>query len=110
MTAPSVVHQDGGTMYATDILRYQIHAREDITIGTWNVRTLKYIGKLKEPIYEMERYHWNILGPWDVCWEDFGEASTDEGHKIYFSRKEDRHEHCVGFLIHKYTMNSMMGY
>ena len=37
------------------------------------------------------------------------EASTPEGHKLFFSGREDRHEHGVGFLIHKDTVNAIMG-
>ena len=31
----------------------------------------------------------------------FGETTTGEGHKVFFSGKEDKHEHDVGFLVHK---------
>ena len=45
----------------------------------------------------------------DVRWKNFGEASAPEGHKLFFSGREDRHEHGVGFLIHKDTVNAIMG-
>ena len=32
-----------------------------------------------------------------------------EGHKLFFSGREDRHEHGPGFLIHKDTVNAIMG-
>ena len=41
--------------------------------------------------------------------KNFGETSTPEGHKLFFSGHEDRHEHGVGFLIHKDTVNAIMG-
>ena len=34
-------------------------------------------------------------------WKNFGETTTEEGHKVFFSGKEDKHEHGVGFLVHK---------
>ena len=40
-TAPSVAHQDGGKKYATAVTTSKIRARNNITIGTWNVRTLR---------------------------------------------------------------------
>ena len=52
---------------------------------------------------------WNILGLCEVHWKNFGETSTPEGHKLFFSGCEDRHEHGVGFLIHKDTVNAIMG-
>ena len=29
-------------------------------------------------------------------WNNFGETTTEEGHKVFFSEKEDKHEHGVG--------------
>ena len=58
----------------------------------------------------MSRYRWNILGLCEVRWENFGETSTDEGHKLYFSGKEEKHVHGVGFLVHKDIVNTVMGY
>ena len=42
--------------------------------------------------------------PCEVRWKNFEETSTPEGHKLFFSGSEDRHEHGVGFLIHKDTV------
>ena len=108
-TAPSVAgHQDGGEKYATDGPK-SLRARNNITIGTWNVRSLRAAGKVEELTHEMKRYQWNILGLCEVRWKNFGETSTPEGHKLIFSGREDRHEHGVGFLIHKDTVNAIMG-
>ena len=41
-------------------------------------------------------------------WKNFGETTTKEGQKVFFSRKEDKHEHCVGFLVHKDIVNTVM--
>ena len=38
-------------------------------------------------------------------WKNFGETITEEGHKVFFSGKEDKHEHGVGFLVHKDIVN-----
>ena len=35
--------------------------------------------------------------------------STEEGHKLYFSGKEDKHEHGFGFLVRKDIVNTVMG-
>ena len=42
-------------------------------------------------------------------WKNFGET-TEEGHTVFFSGKEDRHEHGVGFLDHKDIVNTVMEY
>ena len=35
--------------------------------------------------------------------------STDDGHNVYFSGGEDRHEYGVGFLVHKGVVNAVLG-
>ena len=59
--------------------------------------------------HEMERYRWNLLGFAEMRWKSFGETSTEEGHKVYFSGKKDKHEQGVGFLVHKDIVNTVMG-
>ena len=108
-TSPSVAgHQDGGEKYATDGSK-SLRARNNITRGTWNVRSLRAAGKAEELTHEMKRYRWNILGLCEVRWKNFGKTYTPEGHKLFFSGGEDRHEHGVGFLINKDTVNAIMG-
>ena len=42
-------------------------------------------------------------------WKNLGETTTEEGHKVSFSGREDKHEHDVGFLVHKDIVNTVMG-
>ena len=68
-TPPSVAgHQDGGEKYGTDGPKSQ-RAR-NITIGTWNVRSLRAAGKVEELAHEMKRYRWKILGLCEVRWKN----------------------------------------
>ena len=46
-TAPSAGHQDGGVKCATGASS-KIQGRDNITISTWNTRTLRAAGKLQE--------------------------------------------------------------
>ena len=108
-TRPSAVHQDGGVKYATDA-SLKIRGRDNIIIVTWNTRTLRAAGKLKELTHEMERYRWNILGVGEMRWKNSGETATEEGHMVFFSGKEENYEHGVGFLVHKDIVNTVMGY
>ena len=57
----------------------------------------------------MKRCQWNIIGFCEVRWKNFGETSAPEGHKLFFSGCGDRHEYGVGFLIHKDTVNAIIG-
>ena len=108
-TAPSAGHQDGGVKCATGVSP-KIRGRDNITIGTWNTRTLRAAGKLQELTHEMDRYRWNILGLCEMKWKNFGETTTEEGHKVFFGGKKDKDEHGVGFLVHKDIVNTVMGY
>ena len=74
-------------------------SRSNIMFGTWNVRTLRMAGKFEELTYQTRRYGWNILGLSDVWWKNFDETSTLEGHKWYFSGKEENHEQVGDFLF-----------
>jgi len=107
-TAPTVGHQDGGDKYATGASE-KIRGRNNITIGTWNVRTLNADGKLEELTHEMSRYRWHIIGLSEMRWKNFGETTTKEGHKVYFSGKPNLHQHGVGFLVHKDIVNTVIG-
>ena len=51
----------------------------------------------------------NILGLCEMRWKNFGETTIEEGHKVFFSGKEDKHEHGVWFLVHKDIMKTVMG-
>ena len=104
-SAPSAAHQGGGDKCATGA---KLRGRKNITIGTWNVRTLRPEGKVEELIHEMDRYILNILGLCEMRWKDSGET-TSEGHKLYYSGVERSHIHGVGFLVHKDTVNTVMG-
>ena len=42
-------------------------------------------------------------------WRNFGETTAEEGHKVFFSGNEDKHEHGVGFLVHKDIVNTVVG-
>ena len=50
-----------------------------------------------------------ILGLCKMRWKNFGETTTEEGHKVFFSGKEDKHEHGIGFLVHDDIVNTVMG-
>ena len=40
----------------------KIRGWENISVGIWNVRTLRPAGKLEQLTHVMDRYHWNIVG------------------------------------------------
>ena len=99
---------DGGVKYATGASS-KIRGRDNITIGFLNTRILRAAGKFQELTHRMDRYRWNILGLCEMRWKNFGETTTEEGHKVFFCGKKDKHTHGTGFLVHKDIMNTVMG-
>ena len=47
----------------------KLRGREDITIATWNVRTLRATGKVEELLHEMDRYKLSSLGLCEMRWK-----------------------------------------
>ena len=82
--------------------------KREVTTGTWNVRTLYATGKVAELTNELDRYRWDIVGLCEVRWTGFGEATTSEGHKIWFSGDESKHQHGVAFIVKKENINSII--
>ena len=87
----------------------KIRGRENSAVGTWNVRTLRPAGKLEQLTHAMSRYHWNTVGLCEMRWKNFGEMSTDDGHKVYFRGEEGKHKYGVGFLVHKDVVGAVLG-
>ena len=73
------------------------------------MRTLRPDRKLQGLTHAMDRYHWNILGLCEMRWKNFGEMSTYDGHKIYFSGGKGRNKYGVGYLAHKDVVNPVLG-
>ena len=46
-----------------------------------------------------DRYRWNILGLCEMRWKNVGETTTEEGHKVFFCGKEDKHEHGMSWDV-----------
>ena len=82
--------------------------KEEVTIGTWNVRTLNALGKVEQLDHEMRRYRWSVIGLAEVRWTGIGVSTTGDGHKLWYSGDEKYHARGVGFLVHKDVAKSVM--
>ena len=79
-TAPPVAHQGRGDKCATDEGGNKaLRARNNTVIGTWNVKTLRAVGKAEELAHEMNRYEWHVIGLCEVRLKNMGEVLTQEG-------------------------------
>ena len=105
MTAPAVRHRNEGDKYATGVPKIKkIRGRENIAVGT-----LRPAGKLEQLTHAVSRYHWNIMGLCEMRWKNFGDMSTDDGHKVDFSGEEGKHEYGVGFRVQKDVVGAVLG-
>lgn len=82
-------------------------AKQEVTIGTWNVRSLSATGKLNELEHEMGNYTWNILGIAEMRWIGNGEIISEDGHKVWWSGDEKKLGG-VGFIVHLKILNTVM--
>ena len=99
MTAPIVRHRDVGDKYGTGVQKIKkIRGRENIAVGTWNVRTLRPAGKLEQLTHAMSRYHWNIWGSARCAGKNFSEMSTDDGQRCISVEKRANMSMGLDFL------------
>ena len=92
VTAPTDRHRDVGDKCDTGVTTFKkIRGRENNSIGTWNLRTLKPAGKLELLTHAMGKYQRKP----EMRLKNFGEMSTDDGHKVYFLGEEGKHEYRV---------------
>ena len=66
---------------------------------TTHINIMRWIGTAR----------WNFLGLCELRWNNFGETTTEEGHKLYYNGEGNMHEYGVGFLVHKDIMKSVVG-
>ena len=76
-------------------------ARRTINIGTWNIRTLKEIGKLHILTSEMERLNCEIIGLTEIRWQGNGHFSTKNEFTMYYSGSSDERSRGVGLVLSK---------
>ncbi len=50
----------------------------------------------------------DIIGLSEVRWTESGETTTEEGHKIWFSGEEKKHNYGVAFIVRKESANSVI--
>ena len=81
-----------------------------IKIATWNVRSLKSIGKQSVVCKEMERHNISVLGLTQVHWTGRGSFVTPDGRKVIYSGKEpgEGYNHGVGIILNKFASKTVL--
>ena len=80
----------------------------NLVLGTWNVRTLRPLGKLENAIREMEIRKIGILGVAEMRWTGSG-CSKKGSYMVLYSGGE-QHTEGVGMIISKKYTKSVMGF
>ena len=73
----------------------------NLTLGTYNVRTLAYEANLAALLEELRDVNWDILGLSEVRRTGEAVIKLADSHMLYYRGKEERKEGGVGFLINK---------
>ena len=81
---------------------------QSTSIRTWNACTLYTCGRIQELTHKLKCYRWDIIGLSEVRWTGSGETSTEDGHKIWFSGEEKKHQHGVAFIVRKEITGSVI--
>ena len=84
--------------------------RDEVRIGTWNVRTLMQTASLELLTREMDRSKVQLLGLSEVRWKGKGHFTTDDGHTVYFSGNEKGGQRGVAFVANQHVAKRVLGY
>ena len=108
----SVGDQADNDKQATGRTRKYLQLRNKCNIGTWNVRKLKELDKLKIICKEMSNYKIQILGIIsETNWNGSGSIKTAGGNQlVIFSGKEEYYSHGVAVILGKEEAKALIGY
>ena len=84
-----------------------LRPKHNISIGTWNVRTLHQEGRTELFMREMQRYKWDIIGLAETHWIGNGTKSIN-GYDIVFAGHDNRHAVGVALLLSKNARQAMI--
>ncbi|CAH0722466.1 unnamed protein product, partial [Brenthis ino] len=73
----------------TGVLRIPRWKKQQMKIGTWNVRSLKSPEKAYNVCKEMQRMKINIMGLSDIRWIGKGKHQIDDNFTMYYSDSDD---------------------
>ena len=95
---------------AYTLRRYLSHPKTKLRFGCWNVKTLYQLGKTAQLCKEMDNYGISALGVSECRWTGIGKVTTQTGHVIIYSGREERHEHGVAIVMNKETAKCLISW
>ena len=94
--------------YATG--RRYLQLRNKVSIGTWNVRKRKELGKLNSSCNAINRLGIQLLGISETNWNGKGSFRTGENQMVIFSGKENNYSHGAAVILDKESSRAPIGY
>ena len=85
----------------------------NITIGSWNVRTLNQTGKTAQVAAEMRNYNLALLGVSETRWTQTGQRRLLSGEMLLFSGHEEDnapHTEGVAFMLSRSAQSALIGW
>jgi len=84
--------------------------RNAIGVGTWNVRTMRSVGKLEVVEHEMSRLNIRCLGLAETRWTGKGHFLPDTGCTVIYSGNDKLKAAGVAVLLDRGLGKSLLGY
>lgn len=79
-----------------------LSTRKNITIGTWNVRTMYQTGKAALIAAEIQNYNRVLLGISEARWTQAGQKKLVSGEMLYSGQEEENAPHTKGVALMLY--------
>ena len=64
----------------------------------------------RQASFAPDSYTWHQVGPCQVIWKEVGKHQTGEGHRLYYSREQDKHINGLSMLVNKNIKHSVIRY
>ena len=103
----SAIGKHANARYTTGNTQRLKPVKNTLTVGTWNMQTLRAAGKLELLRNEMKRFKYDIIGISEVRWT--GKGETPNGDFIW-SGEENTHTRGVGLLLGTQARKTLIGY
>jgi exonuclease III len=84
--------------------------KEDIHIGTWNVRTIKEDGALEIVIDQLEQYRWEIVGLCETHQTEKGEYYHGSYRILTSGREDGIHREGVALILTKKASSALLSF
>lgn len=82
----------------------------DLTIGTWNIRTILQADKMNEIAAELSRYRLDIVALQELRWKDAG-AIVKKDYTLYYSGTPKKSgQKNTGFWINRNIKDKILGF